>query len=82
MTSTGDDRRGARPVATLWQLAWNDNRLFCTVYRSDEGLQLRVESPTAVILSEPFELQPRTFARTQALRASLKRRGWQDTPAQ
>jgi hypothetical protein len=70
----------ARPVATLWQLAWNDDRIFCTVYRSNDGLQLRVESATTVILSEPFELQPRTFARTQALRASLKRRGWQELP--
>jgi len=68
-----------RPVATLWQLAWNNDRLSCTVYRNAQGLQLRLESPTAVILSEPFELQPRTFARTQALRASLKRRGWQES---
>ncbi len=79
MTDTGDDRRDSRPVATLWQLAWNDDRLFCTVYRNDQGLQLRLESPTAVILSEAFELQPRSFARTQAMRASLKRRGWQDS---
>jgi hypothetical protein len=70
----------ARPLATLWQLAWNDDRIFCTVYRSNDGLQLRVESATTVILSEPFELQPRTLARTQALRASLKRRGWQELP--
>jgi hypothetical protein len=67
-----------RPVATLWQMALNGNRVFCTVYRSDAGFQLRLESPTGVILSEKFELQPRTFARTQALRDSLKRRGWQD----
>jgi len=71
---------GARPVATLWQLAWNDDRVFCTVYRCNDGLQLRVESATTVIVSEPFELQPRTLARTQALRASLKRRGWQELP--
>ena len=67
-----------RPLATLWQLAMNDDRLFCTVYRQDEGLQLRVESSDAVILSEPFDLQPRALARTQALRESLKRRGWRD----
>lgn len=79
MTDTGNGRRDSRPVATLWQLAWNDDRLFCTVYRNDQGLQLRLESPTAVILSEAFELQPRSFARTQALRASLKRRGWQES---
>jgi hypothetical protein len=67
-----------RPVATLWQLAMNDDRLVCTVYRCHDGLQLRVESATTVIVSEPFELQPRTLARSQALRASLKRRGWQE----
>ena len=71
---------GARAVATLWQLAWNDDRIFCTVYRCHDGLQLRVESGTTVIVSEPFELQPRAMARTQALRASLKRRGWQELP--
>jgi hypothetical protein len=60
----------------------NDDRVFCTVYRNAAGLQLRVESPTAVIVSEPFELQPRTFARTEALRDSLRRRGWQDVRAQ
>ena len=68
----------ARPVATLWQLAWNDDRVFCTVYRCDDGLQLRVESATGVIVTEPFDLQPRALARTRALRASLMRRGWQD----
>jgi hypothetical protein len=73
------DPRDERPVATLWQLTWNDDRLFCTIYRHDKGLQLRVESPTAVILSEPFDMQPRSFARTKALRTSLKRRGWQDS---
>ena len=75
MPDTGRDR----PIATLWQLSLADDRLCCTVYRSDAGMQLRVESPTTVILSEPFEMQPRTFARTQALRASLKRRGWQES---
>jgi hypothetical protein len=72
----------ARPLATLWQLAWNDDRVFCTVYRSDTGLQLRVESATSVIVTEPFDLQPRALARTQALRASLKRRGWQEVTSQ
>jgi hypothetical protein len=70
---------GARPVATLWQLAWNDDRLFCSIYRHESGFQLRLESATTVILSEPCDLQPRTFARTQALRASLKRRGWKES---
>lgn len=67
------------PVATLWQLALEDARLFCTVYRGHQGLQLRLESPTNVILNEPFELQPRALARTEALRASLKRRGWRES---
>ncbi|HEY5618866.1 MAG TPA: hypothetical protein VIK60_13065 [Vicinamibacterales bacterium] len=75
-----DDGTDTRPVATLWQLMWNDDRLFCTVHREGEGLQLRLESPTAVIFAEPFELQPRTLARTQSLRESLKRRGWQELP--
>jgi hypothetical protein len=68
-----------RPIATLWQLALNDDRLFCTIYRHDNGFQLRLESATAVILTEPCDLQPRTFARTRALRASLKRRGWKES---
>jgi hypothetical protein len=66
------------PIATLWELSWNDDRLTCAVYRQKDGLQLRVESPTATILSEPFDLQPRMLARSQALRNSLKRRGWHD----
>ena len=77
MTTPGE----ARPIATLWQLVLKNDLIFCTVYRIETGLRLRVESPTAVIVSEPFELQPRTFARSQALRDSLKRRGWQDPRA-
>jgi len=72
------DRHEFRPVATLWQLAMKDDRVFCTVYRSQDGLQLRVESATAIILAEPFDLQPRMLARTQTLRKSLKRRGWEE----
>jgi hypothetical protein len=48
------------------------------VYQSAEGMQLRLESATGVIMSEPFEMQPRAFARTRALRESLKRRGWRE----
>ncbi|MBI4265122.1 MAG: hypothetical protein HY657_12170 [Acidobacteria bacterium] len=70
------DGSEARPVTTLWQLRLNDDRLMCTVYRQGDGFELRVESPTGVVVSEPFELQPRTFARAQALRESLERRGW------
>ena len=75
-TSGGDPR----PVATLWQLAWNRDRIKCVIYRDGSGLELRVESQNAVILTEPFDLQPRMLARTQALRDSLKRRGWQESP--
>ena len=67
-----------RPIATLWQLAMKDDRLFCTVYRGQEGLQLRVESAAATILTEAFGLEPRMLARTQTLRNSLKRRGWKE----
>jgi hypothetical protein len=67
-----------RPIATLWQLTWNGDHVSCTIYRDGEGLEMRLESPTAVILSEPFELQPRMLARTQSLRESLKQRGWQE----
>jgi hypothetical protein len=69
----------ARLVATLWQLSLKDDRLSCVVYRKDDGLQLSVESPAAVIVSERFELQPRAMARAQALRSSLERRGWRTT---
>ena len=69
----------SRPVATLWQLTFNDERVCCNIYRDGRSLQLRVESPTAVIVDEPFDLMPRMLARTQALRASLIRRGWRDS---
>jgi hypothetical protein len=72
------DGNGARPVATLWRLTWKGDLLSCCVYRDGEGLELRLESAAAVILAEPFELQPRALARTQSLRESLKRRGWQE----
>jgi hypothetical protein len=64
------------PVATLWSLAWDHERLSCAVYRDGEHLQLRVQSPHAVIVSEHFDLQPRALARAHALREALKRRGW------
>jgi hypothetical protein len=72
------DGNGTRPVATLWRLTWKGDLLSCSVYRDGEGLELRLESPAAVILAEPFELQPRALARTQSLRESLKRRGWEE----
>ena len=27
------DTGGQRPIATLWELAWNDERISCTIYR-------------------------------------------------
>jgi hypothetical protein len=65
-------------VATLWRLEWNDVRLLCAVYRGTAGLQLCVESPTGIIASERFALQPRAVARMRALRDSLLRRGWRE----
>ena len=65
-------------IATLWHLTWNDDRVKCVVYQSAEGMQLRLESAAGVIMSEPFDMQPRAFARTRALRDSLKRRGWRE----
>jgi hypothetical protein len=70
---------GTQPLATLWNLAWNGDRLACVVYRSSDGrMQLRVESDDAVVIDERFELQPRMLARAQALREALKRRGWEE----
>ena len=74
------DGDGARPVATLWRLTWNGDLLPCSANPAGEGLELRLESAAAVILAEPFELQPRALAKTQSLRESLKRRGWQELP--
>lgn len=65
-------------VATLWQMRWKDDRISCAVYRDGQGLQLRLEAGSRLILAEPFEMRPRMLARTRALRASLTRRGWQD----
>jgi len=65
-------------VALLWQLAWNDDRLWCSVYRDQGQLHLSVESKTAVIVEERFDLEPRALARAQALRTALKRRGWKE----
>jgi hypothetical protein len=73
-------RRINDPVATLWRLAWNEDWISCAVYHHGPGLEMRLESRSNVIMSEPFELRPRMLARMQALRSSLKRRGWQDLP--
>lgn len=66
-------------MTTLWRLAWNDDQLSCVVYRGDDGLQLRLESKKAVILSQPFEMRPRSLRRLRTLRESLKRRGWRES---
>jgi hypothetical protein len=63
-------------VATLWKLTWKKVRVTCVVYQAVEGMQLRLESGKGILFTEPFEMQPRNFARTRALRESLKRRGW------
>lgn len=80
MTRVRTSGSDPRLVATLWQLSWNCDRIKCVVYRDGNGLELRVESQNAVILTEPCELQPRMLARAQALRDSLKRRGWHESP--
>ena len=65
-------------VATLWRLTWKKERVSCCVYQGVEGMQLRLESANGILFSEPFDMQPRNFARTKALRDSLKRRGWKE----
>ena len=67
-----------RPLATLWTLTWDESFLACVVYRTANGLRLRIESSDAIILSEGFDLQPRELARARALRDALKRRGWRE----
>jgi len=65
-------------VSTLWDLTFKQQRVRCVVYRRGNGMELRLESPTGVILREPFELEPRALAKTKALREALKRRGWRE----
>ena len=67
------------PLATLWKLTFNDDRLSCAVYRAGKGLEMRLETRRETILKEPFEIRPRMLARAQALRQSLKRRGWRES---
>jgi hypothetical protein len=76
------DVHSQRPIAVLWRLAWDHNQLACAVYGSGSGMELRLEANGGTIMSEPFDLQPRSVARTQALRASLLRRGWQHAPSE
>jgi hypothetical protein len=69
------------PVAVLWTLVWDENRLCCAVYRRGTGLELRVESARAVIVCEAFTIEPRALARAHMLRDDLKRRGWSENTA-
>jgi hypothetical protein len=82
IAGTVPTRAPITPIAILWRMTWNAEVVSCVVYRREDGLRLQLESPTATILTEPFELQPRMLARSQALRKSLQRRGWQDAPAE
>ena len=67
-----------RRVATLWNLRFDGSILRCVVYHGERGMELRLESAKTTILTEPFDMHPRAFARTKALRDSLKRRGWEE----
>jgi len=67
-----------RRVSTLWNLTFKKHHVSCAIYRGANGMELRLEAPGGVILSEPFDMEPRALARTRALRASLKRRGWRE----
>ena len=69
---------GAIRLAVLWELELQENRLACVVYRLTRGLELRLESPQATIIAEPFELRPRMLAKARALRRGLTRRGWRE----
>jgi hypothetical protein len=60
----------------LWDLAWNDERVSCAVYKAGRGLEMRLESGSKTIFIEPFQIQPRSLARVEALKRSLERRGW------
>jgi hypothetical protein len=59
-------------------MTYKDDRLSCAVYKAAVGLEMRLETGTGTILAEPFEMRPRMLARLQALRRSLRRRGWED----
>jgi hypothetical protein len=65
-------------VTTLWNLNFREARVRCVVYHGVKGMELRLESADGTIFTEPFDMQPRAFARTKALRESLKRRGWKE----
>jgi hypothetical protein len=68
-------------IATLWRLTGDNATIACLVYRMSDGFELAVESPAATIVRERFMLEPRALSRAEALRQSLRRRGWRDAPA-
>lgn len=78
--------RPARRITTLWELVWNGDRLRCAVYRcgtigprvTRPQFELRLQSGAKTLFSEPFDLGPKAVSRTEALRRSLKRRGWRE----
>lgn len=70
---------GPPRLATLWTLAWDDDRLTCVVYRTATGMRLTIETADAEVHSEGFDLQPRALRRARALGDSLRRRGWRDS---
>ena len=65
-------------ISTLWNLIFDGNRVSCVIYHGPHGMELRLESAKGTILTEPFDMQPRSLSRTKALRDSLKRRGWKE----
>jgi hypothetical protein len=71
----------AAPVARLWRLAWHQTQISCAIYRTGGRFEVRLESPTGVILAEPFQVRPRAMTRVHALRHSLVRRGWEELPS-
>jgi hypothetical protein len=71
-------KRDDIPIAVLWDVERNDHRLACRIYRQGSGMQLRIESATAVLVAESFEMQPRAVARARTVHAGLMRRGWRD----
>ena len=70
----------SRLVTVLWKLSWEQQTLSCVVYRTKIGLELRLESGTGVVLTEPYDIRPRLTARFNRLKATLKRHGWRDEP--
>ena len=67
-------------VTVLWRLSWEEQTLSCAVHRTEGGFELRLESPTGVVLAVPYDIRPRLMARFDRLKATLKRHGWREEP--